>query len=329
MRKSLIIALASLLFAAVVFMVIRHQTTSLPLAVYQGKTADEWLDEFTTTNVGAALQAFRAMGTNALPAAVNGFRKRDYPWTKFYREVYPKLPASMSAHLSSPVRAEDIWSAAQIVLLNQRDGWKFLPELMPFLQEKKNPARAYILNTAEYWFDHQNQAAAPVLIPYLEDTNASVRMAAAVGLGRIGPEAKTAIAALSPSLKDSDIGVRVEAALALWQIEPQTDGVAATLTQAMNSGENSPYTKWAAVYLHEMTPGDVSLIPVIVEMLNGSDPNMQRSSAAILGQYGRAASAAVPALENAIQTGFPDLRARALSSLKMIDPDAAAKYEQQ
>jgi hypothetical protein len=120
----------------------------------------------------------------------------------------------------------------------------------------------------------------------------------------------------------------VNAARALWQIDPHADGVTTALTDAMNSLQNSIWTKWAAVYLHEINPDDVSLIPVFVGMLNGSDPGMRLSSAAILGQYGRAAGAAVPGLENAIRSSFPELRARAVSSLKRIDPDAAAKYEQ-
>ncbi len=63
------------------------------MPVYQGRSAQEWLGEVFTTNQGAALHAFRTMGTNALPVVLHAFEKRDSAWDKFYQKKYPQLPA--------------------------------------------------------------------------------------------------------------------------------------------------------------------------------------------------------------------------------------------
>lgn len=326
MRKSLIIVLAGLL-AVVVAVISHHKATSAPLAVYQGKPADEWLEEIFTSNQAAAMQAFRVMGTNALPAVVNGFRRRD-SWTTFDGRVYSKLPARLSKFLPRPpLPAETIWSGASLVLMNQPRARTVLPELVELLREKENPARGEILSAISQLIDRQNQDFAPLLIPFLKDSRSWVRNSAASSLGRIGLGAKIAIPALTLNLKDSQIGDRVDAAWALWRIDPHADGVMAVLTQELPFVDTEPSAKWAAVYLHEINPDDVSLIPMFVKMLNGSDEGMKLSSAAVLGQYGKAAVAAVPALKQAIESGGSDLRQRALNSLKRIDSDAAAKYD--
>ena len=55
----------------------------------------------------------------------------------------------------------------------------------------------------------------------LQDKNGAVRLAAAWALGKIGPDAKTAVPALTKLLKDKRSDVRRAAAFSLGEIGPE------------------------------------------------------------------------------------------------------------
>jgi HEAT repeat protein len=99
----------------------------------------------------------------------------------------------------------------------------------------------------------------------LEDESPRRRARAAVALGRIGPAAKAAAPALTAALEDCAAEVRVAAAEALW-----------------------------------LAAGDAAGVPVLAEGLTAADVDVRRRCAACLGQIGRAARAAVPALVAAL-----------------------------
>jgi HEAT repeat protein len=63
-------------------------------------------------------------------------------------------------------------------------------------------------------------AIEPLLDALKNDSEASVRSAAATALGAIGPEPKTTVPALTEALKDSSASVKIAAALALGQFGP-------------------------------------------------------------------------------------------------------------
>ena len=84
---------------------------------------------------------------------------------------------------------------------------------------------------------------------------------------------------------------------------------------------------WAPYYLYYIHPLDNSLIPSIIANLQGTNPGVQINAAMILENYGPAAVSAIPALTNLLLAPNPEVRKRALLSLKKIDPETAAKYE--
>jgi HEAT repeat protein len=67
------------------------------------------------------------------------------------------------------------------------------------------------------------KTAIPVLMALLKDKDRDVRCAAADALGRIGPEAKTGIPSLNDLLKDKDERVRRVAADALEKIKKEKE----------------------------------------------------------------------------------------------------------
>ncbi len=173
------------------------------MPVYQGRTAQEWLGEVFTTNQSAAMQAFRAMGTNALPVILHAFEKRDSAWDKFYQKNYPKLPAGMRKHLTPPLADQMGWSAAELVFLNMGQSTEAMPALARMLADKNNLAKAIILPcfTARLNLGETNYV--PLLIDFLLSTNANERVQAAFALGRFGPLAKSAVPKLSLSIRGS------------------------------------------------------------------------------------------------------------------------------
>ncbi|HEY2572832.1 MAG TPA: HEAT repeat domain-containing protein, partial [Verrucomicrobiaceae bacterium] len=232
MKKVLIITLGVVLVAAALI-ISRHQPAPAAGAVYQGRTAQEWLGEVFTTNQAAAFQAFRAMGTNGLPAIVHGFEYRDSAWAKFYQRIYPKLPAMWQRRHSPPVSEQAMRSSAGLLLLNtgQQDARPILPALVKLLAEKDQPARGAILSASTHLFRPGDSDYVPILAQCFADPNNYVRLPAATCLASIGPAAKPAIPALTAALKDPDLNLRLNAAWTLWQIDHQTNAVTPALRE--------------------------------------------------------------------------------------------------
>jgi hypothetical protein len=279
MRKPPIIVLAGLLLAAVVFIVIRHQAMSLPLAVYQGKTAQEWISWYgPLTNYAKPGDpdtpefdaAMKALGTNALPAIVEAFAYKDSWGRKTYKNVYPKLPAFWKQNHPRPKSAEgQMEHAANVAfvslevfnhanLVNREELRTALPGFMKILEEKDHPGHQVLLLTIYRLFGPEDTNCVPILIQCYSETNRFVRPGAIRCLRSVGPETVT-----SECLK----------------------------------------------------------------LLDGPDEALRLSAAELLGDFGKGTSTAIPALEHAIKTGNPALQEKALSSLRKIDPEAAAMYE--
>lgn len=303
------------------------------MPVYQGKTAQEWLEEMFTTNQAAALNAFRAMGTNALPDLMRAFEKKDSAWDRFYQRNYPKLPVSVKKHLSPPLADKERWSAAGLVALNVPHEHDEIRAMLRLMVDKNHPARFFVTDAAG-WLKPDDVDCVPALLECMKDTNAMVRWHAAQGLGQIGPGARTALPALI-ALLDEDLAntgnqkapfdVCIEAAYAIWKIDRQTNAPARVCREALSSSDAAT-RGWALIYLSEIQPNDPALMPQIIERLRHGGV-FQLVAASQIGRFGAAAKEVVPDLIKLADSTDWDLRQRARRSLKMIDPGAAAKYE--
>src|ERR1700722_1783893 len=133
-RKLLVIVALSALLLVIFLAILVSISSPGNMPSYQGKTARQWLNEVFTTNQTAALNAFREMGSNALPILVQAMRKKDSKWDRFYRGLHPKLPGFVRNRVSEPSAPDrDRWSAAQVVLMNvgyAREGKDELIRLM-------------------------------------------------------------------------------------------------------------------------------------------------------------------------------------------------------
>jgi hypothetical protein len=327
-NKRLVLAWTGAAIIAIVVLVMAGKSLfSEREPTYQGRTVSYWLAEVFTINQPQALQVIRQMGPEAMPALARAFNRTNSSYNDFYSQIYPRLPGWLRRHLTRPVPAEEIWNAAELVLMNNTNGRLTLPELIRMLDDQKNPAHAELIGVFAHWIRSDDTEYMPVLIKCLHDTNASVRYTAVYCLSKYGPQADAAVAALTDALEDTNYGVKVSAANALWKISGETNPAAATLKEVIKAAPSDGWAYWAAVYLSEVDSHDTNGLPILIGMLQNPDENLRVSAASILGRYGPPASGAVPVLRQQVENGSPRMKTVALQALKKIDPASAAGYE--
>src|SRR5262249_2594484 len=74
---------------------------------------------------------------------------------------------------------------------------------------------------------------------------------------------------------------------------------------------------------HPLMQGDVTGIPVLLELLTDRDQNVRLFAAEALGRVGQAAKPVVPRLLTALNDPDPDVRDQVIDSIYLIDPDLA------
>jgi HEAT repeat protein len=164
-------------------------------------------------------------------------------------------------------------------------------------------------------------SAVPELVKLLGDNDPQTRTSALYTLGAIGPKAETAVGPIGEALADSDREVRLAAAFALSRIGPPAKGAAPTIARWINSDDQ--LTKLAAVMaLLKIDPQNqehVTLaVPVLIDSLAARQEFMRVDAAYTLGEIGKAAASALPALEMALRDRSSAVRAAAAEALKKI-----------
>jgi HEAT repeat protein len=135
------------------------------------------------------------------------------------------------------------------------------------------------------------------LIKSLKSKDSLARSAAAENLGRLGPQAKFAIAGLAERLLDTDPKVRSKAALALGQI-----GSAAVPELIIALRNPDKYVRREAVWaLAKIGPEAGSAVFALAKVLRDTDAPVRKGAARALGQVGREAQAAIPLLIEALK----------------------------
>jgi HEAT repeat protein len=136
---------------------------------------------------------------------------------------------------------------------------------------------------------------------------------AAVALGRLGPDAETAVPVLIAALGHADEDVRRASARALGQIGP----AAIPAVQQALAAPQEPVRRYAVQALGWIGP---PALPALIEALDNNDAPVRASAARELGRLGPEASAARPALVEAVDDPDPKVRAAAARALGRIGP---------
>jgi HEAT repeat protein len=198
-------------------------------------------------------------------------------------------------------------------------------------------------------------AAVPtVVVPLgkmLKDDSAHVRRNASESLSLVGPNVKDAVPALGDALKDGDAIVRKNAMKALLNAGPEAVAALPALIKVLDEGDRDLRPNALKVIGQcnaeptDVLPaikkglGDRSLakdavnmavkigepaVPMLIEVLEGTDVNANNHAAKALIRLGPKAKSAVPALSKALYDKDGTLRGNAADALAAIGPDAAA-----
>ena len=138
--------------------------------------------------------------------------------------------------------------------------------------------------------------AVPTLISLVNEKDPEVRYTAVFALRSLGPVARDALPALIACLQDPDFRVQSDAILGLGELQQDPERVVRILIEVLDKPQNSQH----------------------VAIIRGD-------AIWSLRQFGTQAKAAVPSLLRLLNDEQEGIRSEATNSLRMIDPEAAAK----
>ena len=184
-----------------------------------------------------------------------------------------------------------------------------------------------------------HQGIVPALVQALQDEDAGVRRAAAVGFFNIGrhvqyihgppyelppehlqnqrrAEARRAMPALIRALADSDRDVRRWVARTLYELGPTADAVPALLDALWDEFAN--VRMLAASALGKAQPTTDPIVVALIDALNDDSSSVRQAAASALGRIGPAAKAAVPAVTALLADDNDRVRTAAGRALELI-----------
>ena len=189
--------------------------------VYQGKSVKTWLLQLSTPDPKArdeAEAALQALGTNAVPELARLLRADDARWRTLLWSHTARIPRPVrgpvmqrvgppKAYLIRPAAARALGTLGPAAAAAE-------PDLVRALQDKVN---------GTYWeaggaLGRIGMVSVPDLMRALRDGDTLVRIAAAYGLGGVGPDAVSAVPLLTEMLTRGNSNEQQIAAQSLTKI---------------------------------------------------------------------------------------------------------------
>jgi len=208
--------------------------------------------------------------------------------------------------------------ARSVLEQNQTEGIQSVPGLIKCLE---GDYFYFDKGAAKIALSHIGQPAVALLVDALNDRSPRVAEGAAITLGMIGPAATAAVSALKEALRQKPKpGVMLprEAAIALGKI-----GEIEFLIRALQGDEANVSTYLASQGLGAAGPNAAPAIPILMEILNGSEAPSQMYAADALGAIGAASNPAVPRLRELTNSPLNFVRRSAGEALiKIATPEA-------
>jgi len=163
--------------------------------------------------------------------------------------------------------------------------------------------------------------AVPELTAIAKGMEAKLKVEALFTIGAIGPKAAAAVPAVVSALSESDPQTQQTAAYAAGKIGPAATAAVPALKKLTAS--NDDLVKMTAVWaLLQIGPRTDELVKAALPLLSAglsSQREMVRVDAAMsLGQLGKAAAPALPALEKSLQDPSGNVRSAASAAIKSI-----------
>lgn len=288
---------------------------------FEGRTAREWVNELVRNGPNAK-HALLSLGADAVPALVDAVEQKQSRGIAFLDSVRPSFPKFIARHLPRRFEAEARGQRA-IEVLNEL-GTNAAPAVPALIRDELrrndwwefSPAHTALINIGE--------AGIPQFIRVLRSRDPRERTAAARYLGAIGPSASQSTTDLVRLIQDPDRVVRWEAVAALSQIGPRASAAIPGLKASLTT-TNIDLRLQIADALWRIDRYSPTITPVLLEVLSDRGSPHRPRAAALLGQMGVAATAAVPALKSVTNEVFSYTRVKAEEALTLIEQSAATR----
>lgn len=169
----------------------------------------------------------------------------------------------------------------------------------------------------------------PALTKGLKDMHEGTREAAAKALGQVGPDAKEALPGLVEVLKDKKTGAltREHAARSLLRVGGTDEAAAVVppLAEVLADSSTRPeLRKLAADGLGRLGPAASAAVPALAQALADKSPEVRRAAALALEKVGPDAKDTLPAVEKLLKDSDQFVRSQALHTLGSFGRDASA-----
>ena len=294
------------------------------LAIYRGKTANQWARQLGDQDVAARWYAAYALGqlgpqaapwVDALAKTLGNRGENEYVRGSAARALGCIGPAAESAvalladtsasehHLS--VRRQASWALGRIGAAAK----PAVEALLKRLDDQDVVVRVYA--AVSVWQIERHAKAIPALVAIARRGEGPGVCQAAAALGELGPAAEPAIPVLVELLRQGDEDVSRAAAASLGRLGP---GVLAAVKGVLGAPQESARQR-AVEVLEQLGP---AAVPILIEALANSNPLARRSAARALGRLGPAAREAMPALLEAVNDKDQPVRETAAEAIKQV-----------
>lgn len=289
-------------FAAILFMILAWLIACSPdQQLIQGKTEADWIKSINYNADSAEIERWRVLGPQGIKMLVKAANAGNGPMESRYAQIRPRLPSLLQHWLPTPVDSYSTRMCAVSMLARLgSDAKSAIPELIKSLKREKTAGvQQLLIGFFSYEYDYlkgrdrEKTELLPEFIAAMQSSNSGVRNNAALALAQYPERADIVAPVLLKGLADSDMHARVMAAKALHMVAPQT-------------------------------AAKPEVLEVIIGVLKYHDDQIAYRAANLLGDIGKEASPAIPALIECIHGTNRLVASDAARALKKIDPQAAA-----
>jgi HEAT repeat protein len=247
--------------------------------VYQGRRLNSWLEDIANSDASVRAQAesaFRAMGTNIVPALAAMIGSREDTQASFVVRGYVHLFGGKAR----PLEAERHWREAKALRAIGAPASAAIPALTALLDNPESRDKA------AFALAGLGPKAVEPLTRALTNQDAAVRVTAANALGSFGPDAKGAVAALVRSLADTNRLVRQQAAQSLGEIALQPELMTPALIAAL-SDSDAGVRMSTALALGSFREKARDAVPSLQKAEQDPDPEVRQAASNALSRIGQ------------------------------------------
>ncbi len=170
----------------------------------------------------------------------------------------------------------------------------------------------------------ESDDVAKALLARLDDTHPAVRQAAVEAIGNVARPHGEVVQALVTSLDDQDGKVRQAAVEALAALGTP-DQVIPALAKRLGDDSETPAVRLACIYaFRDIAPHGEAAVPALRKAVTGTDRDMVREAASVLGKYETARDRTTAALIPALTHTYSDVRTAAAESLANFGEEGRA-----